>query len=189
MVFLGYRAKRPWHPDPAWDPEGTTGVVEVCSAADCISEPPPDWEKRWDFNRAGCYTTAAEALATVPPAEATQFAVFSYWLLPVSGGPADPFNPSLPPLPTATGPADFELLGFDVVEIPVCVPGGPNYFPGFGHSPLSCNHLARKVRVNPSCLLDDRDEAIKMAERFNRTQPQDVEPGTYFVVKVARAPG
>jgi hypothetical protein len=156
VLFLGYRVKRPWRPDPAWDPGGTTGVVEVCSASDCLAIPPDDWEKRWDFNRAECYTTAAEALATVPPSEVTRFAVFAFWLVPGSGSPADPFDPGLPPLPPGPGPSEFEQLGFDVVELPA----GAGLFPGFGCSPFSCNLYVRKMPVNRWCLLDDRDDAL-----------------------------
>lgn len=29
MVFLGYRAKRPWRPEPAWDPEAKTGALRA----------------------------------------------------------------------------------------------------------------------------------------------------------------
>jgi hypothetical protein len=183
MVFLGYRAKRPWRPDPAWDPENKTGVVEVCSASDCLAKPPPGWEQRWDFNRAGCYTTAAEALATVPVDERAQYVTFAYWFVAATGRPADPFDSSFPPLPAGSGPSDFEVLGYDVVEVSV-VSSVPPRLPGFGHSPLSCNLLAREVPVNRYCLVDDRDDALRLAELFNVEQP---EPGTYFAVLVARA--
>lgn len=184
MVFLGYRVKRPWRPDATWDPQGTTGVVAVCSAAECLSAPPDDWEKRWDFNCVGCYGTPAEAVATVPAGEEAGFTLFAFWLVPGSGAQTAPGEPSLPPLPQAPGPTDWEHLGFDVVSMPT----GAGMFPGFSHSPLSCNHLARSMRVNRWCLLDDQDEALRLAQRFNATQPSEVEPGTYFVVKVARAP-
>ena len=55
--------------------------------------------------------------------------------------------------------------------------------PGFGHSPLSCNLLAREVRVNGYCLVDGREEALRLAARFNKKQP---EPGAYFAAMVAR---
>jgi hypothetical protein len=181
MVFLGYRAKRPWRPDPAWDPEGKTGVVEVCSASDCLSSPPPDWEKRWDYNGAACYADATEAIATVPPSERSHYRVFAYWLLG-NDDPLSLFEPAFPPVPGGDGPSDFEALGFDVVEIPIRSASGPARLPGFGNSPLSCNLLAREVRVNRYCLVDDREEALRLVARFNREQP---EPGTYFAVLIA----
>jgi len=185
LVFLGYRAKRPWHPDPddVRDPTSTTGVVEVCSVSDCISEPPPDWEKRWDFNQACCYADPAEAIATIPPGERSTYAVFAYWLLPGTADPSQMFDSSLPPLPASNGPTDFEILGFDVVEMNASLASGPSRLPAFGHSPLSCNYMAREIRVNRYCLVDGEDEAKRLVERFNEEQP---EPGTYFAIRVAR---
>ncbi len=179
MVFLGYRAKHPWRPDAAWDPQEETGVLEVCSASDSLSEPAPEWEKRWDYNGAACYADAGEAIAAVPPGERSDYRVFAYWLL----DPAALFDPAFPRVPGSDGPSDFEALGFDVVEILLRSASGPARLPGFGHSPLSCNLLAREVRVNRYCLVDDREEALRLVARFNREQP---EPGTYFAVLVAR---
>jgi len=87
------------------------------------------------------------------------------------------FDASLPPLPDETGPEDYDVLGYDVVEIDAST------MPVFGHSPLSCNYLARETRVNRYCLVDDDDEVARLVERFNREQP---EPGLYFAVRVAR---
>lgn len=182
-VFLGYRAKHPWRPDAVWDPEGTTGVTEVCSASDCISQPPQDWEKRWDFNRACCYGVAAEAAASIPAGQRAEYAVFAYWLFPGSADPSKMFDARLPPLPAGDGPTDYEVLGFDVVEMEPDAPSGPSRLPPFGHAPLSCNYLARELPVNEYCLVDSEDEARRLAERFAEEQP---EPGTYFVVRVAR---
>lgn len=175
MVFLGYRAKRPWRPDTIWDPEGTTGVVEVCSAADCIAQPPSD--THWGFNAAGCYTDPADAIASVPPGERSLYAVFAYWLLPGSAAPLQALDARLPPLAGGDGPADYKPLGYDVVGIDATC------LPVFAHSPLSCNYLAREIRVNRYCLVDGEDEAARLAERFNKEQP---EPGTYFAVRIAR---
>ncbi len=182
-VFLGYRAKRPWRPDPVWDPAGTVGVVEVCSASDCMSEPPPDWEKRWDFNAACCYDDPAGAVATIPPGERYAYAIFAYWLLPGTADPTQMFDSSLPPLAGGDGPADFDVLGFDVVEMNAGIASSPSRLPPFGHSPLSCNYLAREIRVNRFCLVDSEGEAQRLVERFNTEQP---EPGTYFAVRIAR---
>lgn len=175
VLFLGYRAKHPWRPDAVWDPEGKTGVTEVCSASDCISQPPP--ETQWSFNTSGCYTDPADAIASIPPGERSTYAAFAYWLVPGSTDPSQAFDARLPPLPNGPGPQDYNILGYDVVEIDAST------IPVFGHSPLSCNYLARDIPVNKYCLVDSEDEAQRLAERFNREQP---EPGTYFVVRVAR---
>ena len=49
--FLGYMARKPWKPKGDWNPTGRTGVIEVCSASDCMCEKPAGWVERWDFNR------------------------------------------------------------------------------------------------------------------------------------------
>jgi hypothetical protein len=175
MVFLGYRAKRRWRPDSNWDPDSSTGVVEVCSASDCISEPPPNAE--WSFNCSGCYTARNGAVASIPPDEASAYTIFAYWLIPGVSDPTHAFDARLPPLPGGAGPDDWVVLGFDVVGIDA------SCMPVFSHSPLSCNYLARVIPVNRYCLVDAQGEAAGLAEQFNKEQP---EPGTYFVVQVAR---
>jgi hypothetical protein len=175
VVFLGYRAKRPWRPDSTWDPGGATGVVEVCSASDCMSEPPA--ETLWSFNRSGCYSDAADAIASIPAGEESTHAVFAYWLVLGTTDPSQAFDQSLPPLPGGTGPEDFDVLGYDVVEIDAST------MPVFGHSPLSCDYLACEIRVNRYCLVDDDATAARLVDRFNREQP---EPGTYYALRVAR---
>lgn len=53
LVFLGYQVKVPWTPDANWDPDNKkTGVVEVRSASDSLSNRPPDWIQHWTHNRA-----------------------------------------------------------------------------------------------------------------------------------------
>lgn len=188
-VFLGYRAKQHHPRQGTWETEFLPAqVLEVCSVGDCMAKPPPAWVERWDFNRACCYASAKAARATIPAAEPRgSYDVFAYWLLPVTVtegkqlqvNPDDLFDAHLPALPQGDGPADFEPLGFDVIEreTPVL---------GFGHSPLSCNGMAKEVRVNAYCLVDTEVEALELVARCNEEQP---EPGTYYAIQVAREPG
>jgi hypothetical protein len=81
-------------------------------------------------------------------------------------------------LPTGPEPRGFVPLGYDVMSIQ------GNYM-DFGCSPLSCNGLAREIRVNGHCLIDDLHEAVRLAQRFDVEQP---EPGPYYVVQVLRRP-
>lgn len=93
--------------------------------------------------------------------------------------PADlPFDERLPPLPDARGPEDFEQIGFDIVGLG---PSSP-----FEHSPLTCNHAAREVRVNRWCLIDELKRARDLEARWSAANGVRVEPGTYCVVRVAR---
>lgn len=185
--FMGYRVKRPWTPDPQWWPEGAGRVERVCSVSDCLAEPPQGWVERWDFNRASCYATEQEALATVPAGTQDAFALFAYWLVPVTRdgegqtrevSPEDVFPASLPPLPPEpTDLPGYRSLGYDVVGVQ-----GLGSI-GFECSPLSCNSMAQEIPVNRSCLIDELEEALQVAQRFNGGD--GVEPGDYVVVKVA----
>lgn len=185
-IFLGYLARKPWLPHGHWDPERKTGVVEACSVGDCMCERVPEWEKRWDFNRATCQETAALARAAIPPEEGETFRVFAYWLVPGEGVAPDQLvetilDGTLPPLPASPGPHGFEHLGFDVVGM------GP-FLPPFDHSPLSCNHEAERVPVNRWCLIDELGRARALARSWSEANGVGVEPGTYYVVRVAREP-
>ncbi len=53
---------------------------------------------------------------------------------------------------------------------------------GFECSPLSCNGMAGEIPVNRYCLLDNVEQALRVAARFDEEQP---EPGDYFVVEVS----
>jgi hypothetical protein len=148
-----------------------------------MAKRPPGWEQRWDFNRACCYGTEAVALATAQGQEGLQ--LLAYALVeekldedgnhvPVVAESI--FVEGLPDLPVAPVPADFVGLGYDAV----C--SQPSYM-DFCCSPLSCNGLAEQIRVNRYCLIDDLDEALRVAQRFDREQP---EPGPYYLVQVLR---
>ncbi len=186
---MGFQARAPWRPDPAWWPENAGRVEWVCSVSDCLVETPPGFINRWDFNRACCYSTEAEALATIPRERAREFRLFAYWLvltpnLPGEGGlDLDAVFPAGAPLPEDPPElSGFEFLGYDVVGL-----SGPKSY-GFDHSPLSCNGLMKSFPVSRSCLFDRLEDAVEAARQWNsgalppEGQP---EPGHYWVVRVA----
>ncbi len=185
LVFIGYQVKVPWIPDASWDPEKRTGVVEVCSVSDCLSSRPPDWVQHWTHNRAWCYSTADQALATVPSTNGRKYDLFAYWAALrtfIDGrwkdlGPDDLFGADLPVLPGGDGPDECDILGFDVV----CW----GQWKDLGCSPLSCNLMARDYKVNAYCLVPELGEALRMVEAFTTEQG---EPGPYLAVRVARVP-
>jgi hypothetical protein len=189
VVFLGYRTKQHHPRQGTWEMEFLpVQVLEVCSVGDCMAKPPPAWVERWDFNRACCYATADAARATIPVAEPQgSYDVFAYWLLPVTVTEGrhvqvnldDLFDARLPALPHGDGPTDLQSLGFDVFER-----GAAGL--GFGHSLLSCNGMAKEVKVNSYCLVDTEVEALELVARCNKEQP---EPGTYYAIRVARELG
>jgi hypothetical protein len=150
--------------------------------SDCLSERPSDWVQHWTHNRSWSYSTVEQALATVPGSEAGKYDVFAYWVAPrtfIDGAwedldPDTLFHSDLPPLPAGPGPTDCDVLGFDVV-----VWGNHQ----LGCSPLSCNSLAKKFKVNPYCLVDDLEEALRLVAAFGN---EACEPGPYLAVRVAR---
>ena len=191
-IFLGYRAKQPWTPDPKWWPAEASNVEHVCSVSDCLCEPPPGFVERWDFNRAYCYPTEALALATVPEGRVRDYPLFAYWFMPVARdaagreyplSPHDHFVSDGEPLSPDPGELrDYEVLGYDIVS----TQGTASY--GFECSPLSCNGMAERVNVNRFCLVDRLDVALEAARTWNAEElpPEElVEPGNYIVVKVA----
>jgi hypothetical protein len=179
LRFLGYNVRRTVVPGVAW--LARAGVDEICSVADCLAKRPEGWEKRWDFNRACCYDTEAAARAIAQGQDG--FQLLAYALLeekldeigeriPVVAD--EIFVKGLPELPEQAVPTGFRALGYDVV----C--SVPSYM-DFCCSPLSCCGLAEEISVNRYCLLGEVDEALRIAQRFDREQP---EPGPYYVVQV-----
>ena len=73
------------------------------------------------------------------------------------------------------------LLGHDVVcwghRLAVSV------LPAFGCSPLSCNGMATRVKVNASCLVDELEQATQLPVLFYR---EHCEPGPYVIAQVWR---
>ena len=109
-----------------------------------------------------------------PPADG--FAVFAYRLHPVQFAKGQIQHIVIDELSVEPLPAGFESLGFDIVSKSISA--------YFECSPLSCNGMANEVPVNRFCLVDGLDQAVSLAERFSREEP---EPGPYYVLDVQRA--
>jgi len=73
----------------------------------------------------------------------------------------------------SVGPT-FAMLGYDIVG------RGTD---AFECSPLSCNGWAREIPTNQWCLVDDLDEALRLA---SIAEASGCEPGDYLVVQVWR---
>jgi hypothetical protein len=102
----------------------------------------------------------------------------AYRMLPTEWDEGDEKPFAIPLLDVEALPRDFQSVGFDVVSIETGTAG-------FGHSPLSCNHMAQEISTNADCLLDNIEVAKQTASTFSSG---DVEPGPYFVVEVMRRP-
>jgi hypothetical protein len=191
LRFLGYGVRRTDVPT-GWGAFAHAGVDEICSVADCIAKRPDAWVQRWDFNRACCYDTEASALAAA--GGESGFRVLAYALVPVrlnenseevSVDVDAVLTQGLPDLPTAPIANGFIALGCDVVsrEGPGLTQSANSVMLDFGHSPLSCNALAGEVGVNRYCLIDDVEASLRLAQQWDRDEP---EPGPYYVVQVLR---
>ena len=190
-VFLGFIAKK-FHPVT---PEEWDGAEEICSVSKCIAPYPEGWDDNpFDppsFNRAYCLTTVDDAWNRVAETEKASSRVFALRLIPAvfaeSLSPTlytadEYFNSlaSLPSLPDEPDLSAFERIGFDVNaktprENSVCW--------GWSCSPLSCNGMHQEFAVNRYCLIDQLDDAVKVAQSFSQTEP---EPGPYVIVEVFR---
>ncbi len=161
-------------------------VRQIASVSECLAKRPDEWVKRWDFNRATCWNTEAEAWACVRDESKSDFNLFAYLILPLlfdKSGIETPvtvddlFPKDMPALPAK--PAPYDWIGYDVVERDAATGRL-----GFGCSPLSCNGMAEIIPVSEFCLLGDLQSALSTALRFGTGQP---EPGPYVVIEVLAA--
>lgn len=169
LVFLGYRAKRPWDPGPTWAP-----IERICCVGDNLCEPPEGWTERWDFNRASCYPTPETAWATVGRDRAA-YRLFAYFLLqaalydgkpPAAVSLEEIFSAGLPDLPDLPSePLGVPALGYDVAE------HNPASL-GYAYSPLVTNGFSQDFRTNRYGLLDHLAAAVRACEVINHRMPE-----------------
>jgi hypothetical protein len=175
LVLIGYFPKKVVR-RPDW--LEAAGVRAIRSVCECVSSGPPDWIRHWTHNEMWVYSTIAAAWEVCPEDERPGYEMQAYRMLPTGWDEGIEEQFAIPPLQVEPLPGDFRRVGFDVVSMET---GNA----GFGHSPLSCNHMAREIPTNEDCLLDDIDVAKRTAAAFSRG---DVEPGPYYVVEVLRRP-
>ncbi len=171
-TLIGYFPKRTQR-CPAW--LAAAGVRAICSVSCCISKDSDGWIDLWQHNEAWVFDREEVAWGVVPAEQRTAFDMFAWKLFPVRYEHGEEF-PAPPPLVTPVPlPESFIRLGCDAVSRSCgnC----------FECSPLSCNLMAEEHPVNRYCLIDDTDEAFRLAREFSISEP---EPGPYFVVEVWR---
>lgn len=175
-TLIGYFAKLTMkRPDWLKAPQ----VDEICSVSDCMSHGDWDWINEWRHNEMWVFNSPALALSVVPKESRELCDVYAYRLFPVRyfKGTRQPFvTPTVSPVLLHS---DFEKLGYDLVSRETETE--------FGHSPLSCNHLAAEVTTNRFCLLNTAEEAFTLAPTLEVPgQPMRGEPGPYHIVEVWR---
>jgi hypothetical protein len=187
-VLIGYMVKQrltragwisPWadHPDCGF-PCGPP-VEEICSVSHCMARNYGDPADSGAENPFCLFDDPEVAWGMVPSEDRGRAALFAYRLWPIQFEEGNQeeidlwWEPALRPLPDT-----FACLGWDAVV------GGNQHC--FGCSPLSCNSgsdLVRCPELNRYCLVDDRQTALELAQRFSISQP---EPGPYCAVQVWR---
>ncbi len=153
---------------------GPPHVAEICSVSDCVSAAPSGWIDHWLHNDWGFFNTPTDAELVIPPGS-RGFTIFAYRLLPVRFVRGRSESLAIGELAVEPLSAAFVSLGFDAVN--------KVYSAFFECSPLSCNGLAGEVAVNPFCLVENLEQAVALADRFSREEP---EPGPYYVLEVLR---
>ena len=174
LKLVGYFPKKTTVPEGWSISAASAHVSEICSVSNCIAASPEGWIDHWLHNEWGFFDTQMDAQLVVPPGS-DGFTVCAYRLLPVRFAHGQTKRLAISDLPVEPLPAGFVSLGFDIVS------KGVSAF--FGCSPLSCNRMADEVAVNRFCLVERLVEAIAVADRFSRDQP---EPGPYHVLDVLR---
>lgn len=159
------------------EPSVGSRVKAIRSVSECISKGPEGWFKLRNFNAFDLYSTIDGALEIVPMDQRGEYELQAYRLLAVEWGKGKERMIAIPEISVEPLPERFESVGFDVVSLVV-------ERRVHGHSPLSCNYLARKILTNGHCLLDDLGIAKAVAMRFSRGE--EAEPGPYYVVEVLR---
>ena len=169
---IGYFPKRT-SKDVAW--LETPGVEEICSVSAHMSKGPEDWINHWQHNAMWVFDSPDVAWSVLPLALRNEFDLYFYRMYPVRfvHGQQEPFE--IPKLAVEPADSHFRLLGFDPVS--------RTYDNDFECSPLSCNRIAAEIPVNKWCLLENADQALKIAKHFSEMEP---EPGPYYLVEVSR---
>jgi hypothetical protein len=167
MIPVGYLAKRVAQ-QPDW--LNAPAVKDIYSVSRCISEDFMDYIEFWRHNGYWLFDTPLiiQELAlenSVPLDDLTFFYYEAYerefdedaqqWL---------DFEPEQFPT-NVIPPTQRDFHGYDVVTFSVGT--SPQC------SPLSCNHLASKIKTNSHCLLESLEEARKDLEsrRFTPSEP------------------
>ena len=176
MIELGYMAKR-----IAARPEqlSVAHVADICSVCDCISDDFIDFTTHWKHNEFYFYDSPEiiRAICKSDDITTSDLQFFFYRAhdlqFDASSKQWEEYFFDLSFVENVESPHSIKRVGFDVVtyslqNAPEC-------------SPLSCNYLASKMRVNEHCLIDKLDDAVKHLENglFDNS-----EPGPFRIIEV-----
>ena len=175
MISAGYMAKRVAQKDE-W--LKSDEVIDIYSVSNCISTNFTDYVKYWKHNGYWLFDSPELIMKIVNDKSIDMDGVklFYYEIYELEYDEIDnqwlDYDAGLI-APDVVVPVNKTLEGFDVVTFfsgsrPEC-------------SPLSCNHLAEKIKTNQHCLLHSFDEVKQCLESglFN-----DCEPGPFRIFAV-----
>ena len=168
MIALGYMAKRIVE-RPDWLDVPT--VRDVYAVSNCISPDFADYTTFWSYNGFWFFDKPSQitrlcAQHGIPLDDLT---FVCYEAHPQQFNTNDhtwhDFGPDPEIKTDVSPPISPQLLGFDIVTY--SMQNSPEC------SPLSCNHVAKDVRVNAHCLFDSLDYAIQCLETgvFDNAEP------------------
>lgn len=176
MVPLGYMYKTV-SDRPDW--LETDQVQDIYSVSSCCSEDFDDWVNYWKHNGYWFFDSPAiiEGIAEKQGILLNEMKLFFYrgyeyqWddeeLAWITYEPEGTFGLDV------QEPAEAHVEGYDVVSFS-CQNSAEC-------SPLSCNHMAQEMNVNPHCLFDTFAEAKKHVES---NAFKDCEPGPLRIIEV-----
>lgn len=176
MIPIGYMYKTV-SPKPAW--LETDQVIDIFSVSSCISKDFASWINYWKHNGYWFFDDPAiiESLAQEYSISLEGMTLFFYkafekqWDDNLQEWVA--FEPEKSFQTNVRVPVDSKIEGYDIVSF---------YSQTSAEcSPLSCNHMAEEISVNPHCLLPSLAEAKQLIESGTL---KDCEPGPYRVFEV-----
>ncbi len=178
-ILIGFFPKKTARPD-SWF--GETNVEEICSVSNCISKGPENWINHWKHNTIWWMYDTEEAAREIARDDTVLYDIYAYRLFPVK------FESGREELITIASEASGDLRGYDILGYDIVSRSeGTN----FECSPLSCNKGCAEFAVNRFCLIDELEEAWRIAVLISKDSNDKGtwEPGPYFLCIVHRKIG
>jgi len=175
MIPVGYMAKII---RPAPEALMEAGVNDIYSVSNCISEAFTDYIKFWKHNGYWFFDSPQiiQQLAQEHSIDLTETKLFYYEVYELEFHQDTKWKPFKQEASVETNIFKLnskKLEGYDVVTF--FAGNSPEY------SPLSCNGLAKEIKVNSHCLLSSFEDAYQLLEQGKFTNS---EPGPYRIFSV-----
>jgi len=176
MIPVGYMYKTISR-KPDW--LKTNDVVDIYSVSNCVSEDFTDWINYWKHNGYWFFNNPEiiNNLAKENNISLKGMKLFFYYAYEkqcnLDDGKWENYLPEKSFPINIIKPKIYNKEGYDIVSFS-CQTSAEC-------SPLSCNHMAQEIKVNPHCLLATFDEA---KECVDSGKLNNCEPGPYRIFEV-----